>query len=81
MQDVEELLDVVEVKPRRRLVENVDRPPRSSTRELLGELHSLRLLVGGNSIPVQAVMVVNGMTVELTDSSRLDRRQFVTEIP
>src|SRR5262249_34569234 len=43
VQDVEELLDVVEVETRRRLVEDVDRAPGRFLGELLRQLDPLRL--------------------------------------
>src|SRR5262249_34365657 len=45
-QNVQQLPRILEVQPRRRLVEDVKRPPRSTLRELLGQLHPLRLAAG-----------------------------------
>src|SRR5438128_1820606 len=41
LQHLEQLLDVCEVQARRRLVEDVERPPRRHLRQLLGELDAL----------------------------------------
>src|SRR6266480_2914032 len=43
VQHFEELLDVLEMEPRRRLIENVERAPGGAPRQFLGELDALRL--------------------------------------
>src|SRR5918994_7596749 len=46
MEHVEQLLDVGEVQARRRLVEDVERPPGRDLGQLRSELHPLRLATG-----------------------------------
>ena len=46
MQHFEQLRDVVEVQARRRLVQDVERAAGRAARQLLGELHPLRLAAG-----------------------------------
>src|SRR5215204_4628575 len=46
VKDLEQQADVLEVEPGRRFIEDVERPPGVTLRELGGELHALRFSTG-----------------------------------